>query len=84
MGVDGAALEDDAASREILPRLGGSRSVVLVVEDGRHVASVRGDFSEVNGVSARKAERPEGAGQAQDDPSSAQRPYLPAIFFFFT
>jgi hypothetical protein len=87
MRIDGSALEDDATPREILPRFGGCRSVVLVVEDGRHVASFSGDFSEVNCLSTRRktAERPEGAGQAQDDPRSAQwSPYLPAMRFFFT
>jgi hypothetical protein len=87
MRIDGSAVEDDAPLREILSRPGGSRSVVLVVEDGRHAASVTGDFSEVNRLSTRRktAERPEGAGQAQDDPPSAQRPpYLPAMRFFFT
>jgi hypothetical protein len=87
MRIDGSPLENDAPLREILSRLGGSRSVVLVVEDGRHGASGRGHFSEVNRLSTRRkmAERPEGAGQAQDDPPSAQRPpYLPAMRFFFT
>jgi hypothetical protein len=54
MRIDGSALEDDAPLREILSRLGGSRSVVLVVEDGRHAASLRGDFSEVNCFSTRR------------------------------
>jgi hypothetical protein len=53
MRIDGSALEDDAPLREILSRLGGSRSVVLVVKDGRHAASVTGDFAEVNRLSTR-------------------------------
>jgi hypothetical protein len=43
-----------------------------------------GSHSRMNRSSVSQPERPEGAGQGQDDPAKVRQPYFLPSFFFLT
>ena len=55
MNIDGPALEEDAATRESLPRLGRGGSVILVVKDHRHEVSFSGEPGQVKRAAHRNS-----------------------------